>query len=382
MDKTKYTLSQGNSMLINILRLFAAQMVLFGHSIAYLGLFDRLKPPYMGFIQNLSVIILFVISGFLIFYSLDKKKDMTFKSFFLNRFSRIYAALIPCLILIIILDFVNLKYFNYQFKNAFNFKTLLGNIFMFQDLPIGIINGITLKIFNFKLLNFNNLTSFGSARPLWTVAIEWYIYLFYGYLYIMMIKKKKLTISNWLIFLLLSIVPLSNVITGRGNGLLLYWLSGGAIFYLIKNITAKFNVQVLILLGLLSFYFALLWSMPIANYYDSKFVILFSLGFFLFLVAFKDNESKFVIKTNNILKKFTKYTYTLYLIHYSLIDLLIQVFKAENKYTVLLICIIVPNFVALVMYEFGEKYSGAINVKLDKIFSIKKANKSDFFLMK
>jgi len=361
-------------MLINILRLFAAEMVLFGHSIRYLDLFPRLNPPYMGAIENFSVIILFVISGFLIFYSLDKKKDMTFKSFFLNRFSRIYSALIPCLILIVLLDFINLKYFNYQLKyqNAFNFKTLLGNIFMLQDLPIRTINGVTLKIFNFNLLNFNNLTSFGSARPLWTVAIEWYIYLFYGYFYLIMIKKKKLNISNWVIFFLVSIVPLSNVITGRGNGLLLYWLAGGTVFYLIKNISGKFNVQVFIFLGLLSFCFAFLDTLPIADYYDTKFVLLFSLSFFLFLVAFKDNESKLVIKTNKILKKFTKYSYTLYLIHYSIIDLLVQILKAENKYIVLVICIITSNIVALIMYGFGEKYSGIINIKLNKIFLIDK----------
>lgn len=371
-------------MLINILRLFAAEMVLFGHSIRYLDLFPRLNPPYMGAIENFSVIILFVISGFLIFYSLDKKKDMTFNSFFLNRFSRIYSALIPCLILIALLDFINLKYFNYQLKyhNAFNFKTLLGNIFMLQDLPIKTINGVTSKIFNFNLLNFNSLTSFGSARPLWTVAIEWYIYLFYGYFYIIMIKKKKLNISNWVIFFLVSIVPLSNVITGRGNGLLLYWLAGGTVFYLIKNISGKFNVQVLIFLGLLSFCFAFLDTLPIADYYDTKFVLLFSLSFFLFLVAFKDNESKLVIKANNILKKFTKYSYTLYLIHYSLIDLLVQILKSENKYVVLVICIITSNVVALIMYGFGEKYSGIINIKLNKIFLNVKPNKSDTFLMK
>ncbi|MCB2355404.1 acyltransferase family protein [Clostridium estertheticum] len=375
MNKTRYTLSQGNSMLINILRLFAAQMVLFGHSINFSGAFPRLKPPYMGYIENFSVIILFVISGFLIFYSLDKKKDMTFGSFFINRFSRIYSALIPCLLLIILLDFINLKYFNYQYKDSFNLKTLICNIFLFQDLPIKTINHVTLNLFNFKLLNFNSLTSFGSARPLWTVAIEWFIYLFYGYLYIIMIKKKKLTIANWLIFLLLSIIPLSNVITGRGNGLLLYWFTGGIVFYLIKNMKSKFNVQVLVFLGSLSLCFALLYSKYTANYYDSKFVLLFSLGFFLFLVALKDNESKIIFKINTVLKKFTKYTYTLYLIHYSIIDLLIQVLKVENKYIVLLICIITSNVIALVMYEFGEKYSNKVNLKLNKIFLHNKTSK-------
>ena len=354
-------------MLINILRLFAAEMVVFGHSINYLGLFGRMKPPNMGYVQNLSVVILFIISGFLIFYSLDKKRDMTYKSFLINRFSRIYAALIPCLILIVILDFINLKYFNYQYKVAFNFRTLIGNIFMFQDFPTEHINAITLRIFRFKLLNGNPLVSFGSARPLWTISIEWYIYLFYGYTYIVMIKKKGLTILNWAIFLLLSIVPLSNVTSGRGNGLFLYWLIGGAVFYLSKNMSGKINKYVLIFLGILSFRFAFLYSIFKADYYDLKVIILFSLAFYLFLLAFKDSEGKFVLKTNNILKKFTKYSYTLYLIHYSLIDLLVQVFKAENKYIVLLICIIVTNILALLMYELGEKHSKLINNKLNEI---------------
>ncbi|MBC8060783.1 MAG: acyltransferase family protein, partial [Clostridiaceae bacterium] len=280
-----------------------------------------------------------------------------------------YSALIPCLILIIVLDFINYKYFNYEYGNSFNFKTLLGNILMVQDFPIQNINEITFKLFSFNIFKGNPLTSFGSARPLWTIAIEWYIYLFYGYTYIIMLKKRNLTILNWVIFFLLSIIPLSNVTNGRGNGLFLYWLIGGAIFYLIKNVGEKFNKYVLIFLGILCLRWAFLFSLTKADYYDIKFVLLFCLALLLFLVAFKDSESKFVLNTNNKLKRIARYSYTLYLIHYSLIDLLVQVLKKENKYIVLLICIIASNLLALLMYEFGEKYSEIINIKLNKILN-------------
>jgi hypothetical protein len=35
------------------------------------------------------------------------------------------------------------------------------------------------------------ITSFGSARPFWMLAIEWWIYLFVGAVFFFIVKKKS-----------------------------------------------------------------------------------------------------------------------------------------------------------------------------------------------
>jgi peptidoglycan/LPS O-acetylase OafA/YrhL len=83
----------------------------------------------------------------------------------------------------------------------------MGNIFMLQDYP------------GFLFLPDFSISSFGSARPFWTLAIEWWIYLSFGYLILVFLKKDKLSLLNILILLFFSVVPVFNLIIGRGNGL-------------------------------------------------------------------------------------------------------------------------------------------------------------------
>ena len=211
-------LTEGSSLFLDLIRAISVQLVVVGHGISFCAIAKYLQPPYFPYIQNIAVVIFFILSGYLIsnsiFYKLLTDKNYSFRSYFIDRFSRIYPAFIPALLFVLVLDYISksISPQAYSYTDAFDIKTFLGNIFMLQDFPF-------LKHISFPI------TSFGSARPLWTLAIEWWIYLWFGMLIIKIFKAKP-SIITIVCFLFLCIVPLYNLISGRGNGLTLFWLFG------------------------------------------------------------------------------------------------------------------------------------------------------------
>jgi peptidoglycan/LPS O-acetylase OafA/YrhL len=75
-----------------------------------------------------AVIIFFILSGFVIKYSWEKSIDKSFKNFFFRRFIRIY---IPLLFIFLLAYFIK-SFTEGRLANP-EWRTLLGNIFMLQD---------------------------------------------------------------------------------------------------------------------------------------------------------------------------------------------------------------------------------------------------------
>ncbi len=206
------------SLSLDIVRIFAAQFVLIGHALSYFNLF---KADY---IQNSAVVLFFILSGLVITYSLFQKmsnnKHYKFREFFIDRFGRIYTALIPSLVFILVLDLIQVYYIenkNYGYFNALDLKTFIGNLFMLQDYPIFPIFN---KVFGTDIF----LTSFASGRPLWTLAIEWWLYMAFGLIVIH--YAERFNIKYFPLLLLFIVVPLYNAFGGRGDSLTLFWMGG------------------------------------------------------------------------------------------------------------------------------------------------------------
>jgi peptidoglycan/LPS O-acetylase OafA/YrhL len=217
------TLTSNSVFVLNVLRVIAAQGVVFGHAISFFNIFASIQPPRGIYIQNISVVIFFLLSGFLITKSLvNAYLNDSFLEYFSNRFIRIYVTLIPCLFFITLIDFlsINISSDTYLYANSFNIKTFFGNIFMLQDFPINL-----------------SITSYGSCRPLWTLAIEFWLYISAGFMFLYV---KKYTYFSWkmkIIALFSFIVPFNNLCAGRGNCLTLFWLlgGGGTLYYLFSQ---------------------------------------------------------------------------------------------------------------------------------------------------
>ena len=198
-------------------------------------------------------------------------------------------------------------------------------------------------------------TSFGTGRPLWTLAIEWWIYMFFGWL----ILKDRIKMNNILYLLILvafSIVPLYNLFYGRGHGLFLMWLFGAFIFLLLtkfyENIKKYFTpLWLWIIIGFLgSFGILYIYSWDAYNLLFAFFLCLI----ILFIIIMLDQKTPFIGTRKKPIHFLASYSYTLYLIHYSIFALMINLKTDMSGYLIFIIAFALSNVCAIVVAYFGE----------------------------
>jgi hypothetical protein len=381
-------MKESTSILLHFLRALSAQMVVIGHGLSFMEIFPFLQPPNFAYIQNIGVVILFILSGITISFSLyrniEKKYNYDFWDFFIDRFSRIYTGFIPALIFVTIIDLIsiNINSINYTHYNAFNLKTFVGNLLMLQDYPI------------IQLLSKNdpsiNITSYGSGRPFWALAVEWWIYLLFGW-YVFRLKD-RLQINKYYYYIISSlflIVPLFNLVNGRGNRLTLVWLIGvGIYFYIYQNLkkcdSARSLMRILknlkfavkckpitissrffafeievdrnpLILSIIFLILSICYLFFRREAYDLIFEVLLSSSI-LFLVIYTNTIE--VVK-DSILKRiviyFSGYSYTLFLIHYSIFELFVNYKDIYSPLMLFIVAFSISNLMASFMAIIFEK---------------------------
>jgi peptidoglycan/LPS O-acetylase OafA/YrhL len=343
-----YKLKEGSSVILDLIRGVSAQIVVVGHAISFFGIFTFLHEPNFPWMQDIAVLIFFLLSGFLISYSTVRKKladkNYGFNKYFADRFSRIYTAFIPSIIFVLILDLIskNINPELYSYSKAFDLKTFVGNIFMLQDYSI------------FFFVPQDVVTSFGSARPFWTLAIEWWIYLLFGYLILVILKKSKISVSNVLILSLFSIVPVFNLISGRGNGLTTYWLFGSIVYVISTlNLLKGVNHNIKLIFTVVISGLALSRAYYKMDAYDPIFAFLLAIMLWLIIDIYKDKSiSK---NTTKIIRYNSSFSYTLYLVHYSILDFIkTHFYESANPYLLFLIGFISANVISILIGRYTE----------------------------
>lgn len=337
-SNSNFKINEGSSISLDLIRGISAQVVVIGHGILYFDIFQDFHHPRM---QNIAVLVFFILSGFLITYSTLSKSNYYFKQFFIDRFSRIYSAFIPALILVFAIDYIHIHLDNTSYVNhdAYNFKTFVGNIFMLQDYP---------------LLKNYHLTSFGSARPFWTLAIEWWIYLLFGFVVLDFSKKVKKNYIDYIVLLGLAIVPTYNLLLGRGNGLTLYWLMGASIFailkyQLLKPYSKKDKLVALLLLILFS-----IVRIRLTNEEYEPIFSLFLSGAILLIIDLSKSLN-FSRLATILIKKNAEFSYTLYLIHYSIINVIFSFFAdTYDPYFLFGLSFLLSNVISLIIAYYSE----------------------------
>jgi peptidoglycan/LPS O-acetylase OafA/YrhL len=366
-------LTRNESLFLDAVRGAASQIVVIGHGISFFSIAKILHEPNVPWMQNIAVVIFFILSGFVINYSVVNKilidKSYTFRGFFIDRFTRIYPVFVTALLFVFLVDFFSLKWGGQEsYENAFNFSTITANFFMLQDYPLA------------RLIGFQ-CTSFGSGRPFWTLAIEWWIYMFYGFLVLkLMLENKCPDLINFIILGFLIIVPLYNAIDGRGNGLTLYWIFGMIVCFIYPKyklfITHKHILIKVLLFIAICVIICLRFLVNGMKAYDP--IVAFFLAF-LMLVSL---ELSTKIKIKHLLGKIVRfnasYAFTLYLVHYSILDFLSTHFKAsQNPYFLFILGFFLSNIAAIIIGRFIE-----LKVSKKLRFYFKKRIKSPDYLQK
>lgn len=314
-EKTSFRLTEGNSVLLDLVRGLSAQAVVFGHALYFFGIIGSNTDPGVFVVQGFAVLIFFVLSGFLISYSTANKVRQPgpygFRTYFIDRFSRIYVTFIPALFFVLLLDTLSRHFYPeaYPYAAGYNLTTFFGNLLMLQEVP-----GIP------QLIG-QRMTSFGSGRPFWTLAIEWWIYLFFGWLLFRIILRPDRRWTDWLLLLPLLVVPSFNLWGGQGNGLMMTWLLGALAFLVIDGgyLSMITRRQSLLLAGWLTLLGVVRFA-KIGEEFDpilafiATVVILLLVHFFATVTW--PRPLAWFSRTN------AAFSYTLYLTHYSVLDLM------------------------------------------------------------
>ena len=362
MNNDNFKISENTSLGLDLLRAIAAQMVVIGHGIGFMGIAMWLYPPNFPWVQNVAVVIFFLLSGLVITYSTFRKLKYTqynFKQFFLERFSRIYSAYIPAILLVVVLDAIHLYYLDgINIWNTYNLRTFVLNLVMLQDYPVFQLHQSVLSA-----------ASFGSARPFWTLAVEWWIYMFFGW-FILGKRNVGNKFLYYSILIFLSIVPMYNLVEGRGNGLGLVWIFGLAIVLLLNQSVTKNITNKSLLLFIFCIVLAIFREYFVRIAYDAIFA-LFLGGALYFLIIYL-NHTQF--KLHDIIKKcirlWADYSFTLYLLHYSIFTIIALFKNSYSPYLLFFIGVITSNVLSMVLAYFTEMRHKKVRKYLFDIFGV------------
>ncbi|APO54045.1 acyltransferase family protein [Bradyrhizobium diazoefficiens] len=214
LDRTK----NDTSTLLDLLRALAAQMVCVGHT--WNLTFTFFGGATQTLIPDIGVLLFFVLSGFVIAFTLHertKADDYSLLNYAVERFARIYSAYAPALILIAVLDYSAwaLGVERFRLDSAASF---LKNLVMLQGYP-GRWGGDT----------------FGSAGQLSTLAIEFHIYFFVGGLFFFC--KGRDQIAGLVLAIATATVPLFHFAErpDASHGLFVLWLLGFGGYFVAIN---------------------------------------------------------------------------------------------------------------------------------------------------
>lgn len=212
----------------DFIRWFSACFVLIGHiPMVMIGLDSSIEFNhnfiYFSRFAHPAVILFFLLSGYLIAYTVSKKSEeseYTFKEYFFDRTSRIYSVLLYSLILTILCDIIGRIYF----------ESYSSQIVLPQD------NYILRLVINLLSLQgiWNNRVQFGSNPALWSIGYEYCFYILFGLIYFKIAKSKKVKVNYILVILIISLI--------RGFPLIYYfliWLMGVFAYRMANKIKMK-----------------------------------------------------------------------------------------------------------------------------------------------
>ena len=351
-----YKITKGNSIFLDGLRGISAQVVLLGHllSLYYLDVayINSVK------IQNIGVVVFFIISGFLIFFhSMKKGTHYGFRNYIIDRFTRIFVPLIPSLLLTLILDSVLIKIFSERsFEFDYTLKSFTSSLLLIQNHPI--------------VMNMFETTSFGFARPLWTVSVEWLFYIFYGLMFYGAVLFKARRVVFVSAISVMFIVPFY-YLGGRGLGLTYYWLFGlvvAALFIFYPVALSRKTWLYLALGAILGFLFRV-FGLRLYEIYDVGGGLLIAASFYFLLNLNSDSQisySKVREKLGAFFVFLSSYSYSLYLVHYSIIifgSVLLRDLQF-NPWLSVLILFLISNICSYLFYLTIERHHSVFRDRL------------------
>ncbi len=246
------TFSNKFSSCIDLARWFSAFLVVIGHLRATIfvdygalrskNIFLAVFYFITGF-GHQAVMIFFVLSGLLVGGEVIrriKETNFNFKIYFIQRFSRLYIVFPLALIAGFIWDYAGYLHFN-------------SNGLYTDKLPLSILNydisqRLSLSHFFGNLCMLQNIyfPTFGSNAPLWSLTNEFWYYVLFPMLAIILTTQKK----RERIIVIIGVCVLSFFVINKLWDGFIIWLLGTSLWFLKKPLFKKTPVPVLIFLSM------------------------------------------------------------------------------------------------------------------------------------
>lgn len=197
---------------------------------------------FMTGFMHISVILFFVLSGFLIIKSIHEsvlRNSWNTSSYAQNRLFRLWVVLIPCLILGLIFDKAGLAYFGDSLFYSNQWKYFLG-----QDLA----NKLSAPIFfgNLFFLQKTLFPTLGSNGALWSLANEFWYYVTFPLLYFAILNRYALKYR----ILLFAAAVLVLVFVGFQITITFpIWLTGGLSYIIARKVKPEYLKNKLLLVS-------------------------------------------------------------------------------------------------------------------------------------
>ena len=333
-------LSGSQQIFLDKYRIIAAYFVLVGHSFSYYQMTIFKDQQYFPYIQNIGVVMFFLLSGFLTTYSLNNKNkngDYEFEMFAKHKAARIMKEYLPGLLLIALIDYMAIRIngSGYSYYQAYNIKQFLGNLFMLQGTLV-------------KHIPHMDIIPFGSGRPLWTLSVEWWLYMLFGFLFLAIVNRRKIGLKRAALLGVLLSIPSAYLIGGRGGGLGVVFGLGILSYYCYERIERNAALPILVF----SFIAYILYGIIFKEAYTIYSYIIIWIIFFakLKLVGVQTTErsSAFAFVSQS--------TFMLYLTHYSIIDMICRTTYLTSIAFKFILGIVLAIVVSFVMYFiFGRE---------------------------
>lgn len=312
--------------IMDALRALAAILVVSSHvrNILFLGATARLSAPWKIFyfatgFGHQAVMIFFVLSGYWITKTVTRRNveaGFAWSDYLIDRLSRLWIVLIPALVLGGILDSIGTYgteapiYFGIQGTN-----TLTWNV----------ASRLSLSNFAGSLAFVQSLLvePFGSNGPLWSLANEFWYYIWFPILFSLLRGRRLSTSAN--VLALTTMIAFRQLLPGFAC-----WLFGSLLFYITQYTTmystprrGMMIATILFFFGVLSF--SRLPHLPIDGWIKDMAVS----GSFALLLFFIIRSQRTYPRW---IEPFCRYgarsSYSLYVVHFPLVVLLAALFVA------------------------------------------------------
>ncbi len=366
---SKPILSSNSVTFIDLLRALAASFVLLDHASSLFGS-NHVASGAFG------VSVFFILSGFLICQSSLvrlQRPGSHFSPYLIDRFSRIFTAYIPALVLVALVNAAVDLHYKGQDGTSTGLTALLGNMLLLQNYPF-------FQAAHRLVGDAWYIRPYNTAEPFWTIPIEFSIYIVFGLGFFQLIRQERV---SWLVGTGLGLAALPVVIwnaaAGGGNGLSLVWLFGAVTAYFWVT-TAQHSARKLHL-GCIFGALALAclvgrglktdWNLQDLGMAACEAVI------FLSGIAIMDGIPALPHLVRRTCTVLASYSYSLYLVHNTVFIVVRQTLGGILGAATLPVALAAAHLVAIAMYLLFERHYRHVGKVLKRMLLGQRAGKRD-----